>query len=403
MRVLFSVSNWPSHYASMIPLGWALTAAGHEVRVLCTPAQRDTVRNAGLLPVPVLADMDLIFQARLANVLAAGAGGWPYPVPPLHPDTGAVLDDVAGFDIGALMRDRIPRIRAERQASADAAVEFARGWRPDLVVHDPAVIEGLLVARVLDVPAVLHLWGPVGTHEAEADITPRDHSAAFARYGVGEMSFDLVEQVIDVCPAELAPALKAPAIDCRYLPYYAGLGDALAPPRTGRRVCLVWGNSAAATFGPDVFAGPRMLAALAARDVDVELVANARDVASLGELPARVTPRSEIPLHLLLPGCEMVLHGGTAGCAMTALAAGVPQVAVPHGFDQPLISRRVEAAGAGIAVPNQDATVERLGAAIDEVLADPGHRERAGRLAETMARRPAPSELVPTLVSLAGG
>src|SRR5438093_215538 len=42
--------------------------------------------------------------------------------------------------------------------------EFGRWWRPDLVVYDPITYAGPLVARLLGVPAVRHLFGPDVTY-----------------------------------------------------------------------------------------------------------------------------------------------------------------------------------------------------------------------------------------------
>ena len=74
MRVLFAVSNWPGHWASMVPLGWALQAAGHEVTVICTPCQARPVSSAGLMPVPVLEAMDMTVRGRLHNFRMAEFG-----------------------------------------------------------------------------------------------------------------------------------------------------------------------------------------------------------------------------------------------------------------------------------------------------------------------------------------
>ena len=79
MRVLFAVSAWPGHYFPLVPLGWALRAAGHEVRVLCAESDVDPVTRAGLTPVPVLRGLDLLLGARMINLIGAYQGNWPYP------------------------------------------------------------------------------------------------------------------------------------------------------------------------------------------------------------------------------------------------------------------------------------------------------------------------------------
>ncbi|HZN74657.1 MAG TPA: glycosyl transferase family 28, partial [Micromonosporaceae bacterium] len=47
MRVLFTTFAWPSHYFPMVPLAWALQAAGHEVRMTSQPELLPTMRRSG--------------------------------------------------------------------------------------------------------------------------------------------------------------------------------------------------------------------------------------------------------------------------------------------------------------------------------------------------------------------
>src|SRR5689334_18666787 len=188
MRVLFTVSAWPGHYFPMVPLARSLGAAGHGVRVLCAPSQADAVRAAGLDAVPALDGLDMVLQARLRQFWDAQAGNWPYRWLPPHPVTGVELGSLAEFDFPAYRtRHRAAALSATGR-SFDAAVAFGRDWRPDLVVHDRLSLEGLLVARVLGVPAALHLWGPVGTAEDGAlRLLPGDPTGSFPRYGAGEL------------------------------------------------------------------------------------------------------------------------------------------------------------------------------------------------------------------------
>jgi UDP:flavonoid glycosyltransferase YjiC (YdhE family) len=407
MRVLFTVSNWPGHYASLIPMGWALQAGGHEVRVLCAESEVGNLNRAGLSPVPLLSGWELDFQARLQNFLNVRTGVWPYPFLPLHPVTGVPLAEVGDFDLGAFMAaERAASVEVARH-STDAAVEYAREWDPDLVVHDPVSFEGRLVAAVLGIPAVLALWGPVGTHEDEPGLklTPVDFSKAFERYGLPELSQDDITHVLDPCPDRLAPPTTAQRIPVRYVPYN---GPGHLPPRwaTARDadrplVCVVWGNSATRIFPPGCFIMPRVLEALAAVDADVLVTANEADVRALGAVPDNVRVGTDIPLHLVLPGCSAVVHYGGAGCAMTAVAAGVPQLILPQGFDQPMIARRLAATGAARMIANHDATVEGIQEAVTALLTESRHAQAARRLGAEATDRPTPADVVAVLESLA--
>lgn len=111
MRVLFTVSDWTGHYYPLVPLGWALQAAGHEVRVACALSQTEPLGRTGLTAVPVMRPgLEMIVQGRLRNYWDAQEGRWPHPGLPPHPLTGEVLTDLAEFDFPAFRageRDRI--------------------------------------------------------------------------------------------------------------------------------------------------------------------------------------------------------------------------------------------------------------------------------------------------------
>jgi UDP:flavonoid glycosyltransferase YjiC (YdhE family) len=405
MRVLFTVSNWPGHYYPLVPLGWALQAAGHQVRVACTEPDAEQVSRAGLTPVAVLDAPDMVFQARMQNYLDAQQGLWPYPAGPLHPFTGQELASLDDFDCASYVRHDMRRlIMTPARRSTDAAVALARQWRPDLVVHELLSLEGLLAAKVTGVPAVLHLWGPVGpTADGGVDLFPLDLSRAFPRHGVGELTAGLVDYVIDPCPEDLRPPVMSPRLPVRYVPYN-GPGPmprwVLRPP--GRpRVCVVWGNSVTRMFGRVAFAVPKVVEALADLDAEVVLTMNQADVGQLGPLPRNVTALEHVPLHLLLPTCDAVVHNGGAGCAMTSVSAGVPQLLLPAGFDQRLISDRLAAAGAGIRIDNHRADAGAIRSALTSLLDGDGYRAPARRLRRQMARNPAPAQLVTTLEELA--
>ncbi|MFR9727680.1 nucleotide disphospho-sugar-binding domain-containing protein [Saccharopolyspora sp. MS10] len=411
MRVLFAVSAWPGHYFPMVPLGWALRAAGHEVRVLCAKSDVDPVTRAGLTPVPVLDGLDLLVGARMINLIGAYRGNWPYPAPPLHPETGEPLD-LAGFDFGAWHEGIRPELLDRATRSTDAAAAFARDWRPHLVVHDMMSLEGPLVARVTGVPDVLQLWGPVGTGDDYSPVggaakaepaVPVDTSGAFARHGVGEMGFHHVDHVLDPCPAAIRPTSREHRVPVRYLPYNGpGAAPLDLPPRTGRpRVCVVWGRSATRTFGPVVNKMPQVVRAATALGSEVLLLASPADARECGPLPESVHVRTDLPLSLVLPGCDAVVHYGGGGATMTSVVAGVPQLALPCGFDQTAMAERITAAGAGLDLPNWAADEESTTAALERLVSEPAFAKSAAELATASAELPAPAEVVPALARLA--
>ncbi len=78
--------------------------------------------------------------------------------------------------------------------------------------------------------------------------------------------------------------------------------------------------------------------------------------------------------------CRAVIQHAGVGTTVAAIRAGVPQVVVPKGFDQPDTAARVEALGIGLAVawPQRH---RRLAPALHPLLSERGFLDRATTLA----------------------
>ena len=86
----------------------------------------------------------------------------------------------------------------------------------------------------------------------------------------------------------------------------------------------------------------------------------------------------------VLPHCSAVISHGGHGTVMKALIAGVPQVVVPLGRDQPDIAARVVYAGAGARL-RKKASASGLRAATARIIEDPRYRAAAVRMAGRLA------------------
>lgn len=399
MRVLFTVSAWAGHYRPMVPLGWALQAAGHELRVACHPSEADALREAGLTPVVLTDGWSMVFWGRLFNVMQARQGRWDWPHLPLHPGTGIPMSSLDDFDPVAFRRDSEAEVVEIARRSTDAVVGFAQRWRPDVVVHDLVSLEGMLAAAVLGVPDVLHTCGPVGTAEEGLQFLPADFSHAFERYGLPPVSYSQVGYFADPCPPALAPPTRARRLPVRYIPYNGpgnDPGPALAP--TARpRVCVVWGNSVTRMFGPCSWVVPTVVTALSALDVEVIVLLNQSDRAALGEPAANVRVMQDVPVHLILDSCDLFVHHGGGNCVLNGASAGVPQLAISIGLDQHLNGRRLVATGAGAQLRGDQVTVVRLRQAAAALLADDSYRAAAQHLRGQMLAAPSPADLVSSL------
>jgi UDP:flavonoid glycosyltransferase YjiC (YdhE family) len=77
-----------------------------------------------------------------------------------------------------------------------------------------------------------------------------------------------------------------------------------------------------------------------------------------------------VELALLLPHCSSIVHHGGIGTIARALEAGVPQVALPRGFDQFDNGERLRLLGVGSALDTKDHSAPRVARAVDAVLSN---------------------------------
>jgi len=104
----------------------------------------------------------------------------------------------------------------------------------------------------------------------------------------------------------------------------------------------------------------------------------------------------------VLPHCSAVITHGGHGTVMKALIAGVPQIVVPLGRDQPDNAGRVVYAGAGIRL-RKNATVATLRTAISRVIEDPRYRAAASHMAARLAAERDDNLVVDELEQVAAG
>ena len=139
-----STWGWRSHFYGLVPLGWALQAAGHEVRVASHPVdgRRDQRGRARRRAAGRGLDFAEAFAGRIGAV-AALAGDRARAVDAVEP---AITAD------GGVVRFA--------DAVLDDLVSFGRAWRPDLMLWEPFNLAAPVAAAALGVPGVLNLWGP---------------------------------------------------------------------------------------------------------------------------------------------------------------------------------------------------------------------------------------------------
>jgi UDP:flavonoid glycosyltransferase YjiC (YdhE family) len=381
MRILFTPWAWSPHYFPMVPLAWALRNAGHEVRIASSPGLVDIITDSGLPAVPVGADIDFIATVR-------DHMGVP-EVEAMTPDLWRGLRQRKGVRAMEMFVKLA-------EAMADDLIDFAHAWRPDLVVHTPSGFIGPVVAAAVGVPNVRHLKAAdiaAGTGEMERKLL----APLCERYRLDHIE-PLGTLTIDPCPDPLRLPVTYPYQPMRYIPYNGSgtVPDWLLDPPSRRRVCVTWGTTLG-RLHPQLMLGGRMVQAAAAFDVEVVAAIPADFHHMVDASAPNVRLVDGLPLNLLLPTCDAIIHQGGAGTTMTSVVSGVPQLVVPQFPEQAFNAGRVAAAGGGIALMPEDADLDTVRASLDELLEKPDRQQSAKELAAQANALPAPPDVVEVL------
>jgi UDP:flavonoid glycosyltransferase YjiC (YdhE family) len=385
MRVLFSQWASGTHYFPMVPLAWALRNAGHEVRVASSPRLIEAITDSGLPAVSVGADVDYPQTVRRHMGVDRDAAMTPAEWQALRTPRGPAA-------LGQFVE--------VAEAMVDDLLDFARAWEPDLVVHTPTGFAAPVVATALGVPNVRLLYGPDFT-TAIAGPQRRLCTALCARLGIDPADLDpLGALTLDPWPG--AGAVDHPHQSMRYIPYNGPgiVPDWLLDDAPANRVCVTWGT-ALAELNPNLMLAGQIVGALV--DLDVELVAAIPAGADelLGPVPDGVRVVADLPLHLLLPSCAAIVHQGGAGATMTSAVAGVPQLVVPAFPEQSFNAGKIAETGGAIALMPEDAGVDAIRAAVQELLEQPAVAKAAGDFRDRANALPAPTDVVEVLEELA--
>lgn len=121
----------------------------------------------------------------------------------------------------------------------------------------------------------------------------------------------------------------------------------------------------------------------------------------LPRLPATAHHEPFVPLADVLPRCAALVSHGGIGTLAQGLAAGVPQVTMPMGFDQPDNATRLERLGVGRWVVPARFDGDRVAAALRDLLDDVAVSARCRQWADRIRSRNAIEETCDLLEQLA--
>jgi UDP:flavonoid glycosyltransferase YjiC (YdhE family) len=119
-------------------------------------------------------------------------------------------------------------------------------------------------------------------------------------------------------------------------------------------------------------AGPFLKAAIdASSRLKRRAILLTRYAEQLPSRPPHVHHESFAPFSRLLPRCAALVHHGGIGTLAQALGAGIPQLTMPMGFDQPDNTTRLYKLGVARWVKPSQFTGERVAQELERLLGDP--------------------------------
>jgi UDP:flavonoid glycosyltransferase YjiC (YdhE family) len=385
MKVLFTCVVGHGHFNPMVPLAYALEAAGHRVAFATDPGFCGHVRNVGFEAFPAGLD-----QADALARFVAATPGWT-EIPPQDRMPIQFPGMFAGVRAPRMVEDLKPLMAS---------------WRPDLVIHDTAELAGAIVAESAGIAHVEHSFGILRPAIIRAVATEILAPLA-ARLGVQDpgVSGSNGELYLDICP----PGIQQPGIvDVAHVQRLRpegtdGDGEAALP---GWVVELPARPTVYVTLGTifntsvDVFA--TVLEGLRTENVTVIVTVGGNgDPAVLGPQPDNVHIERYISQSLVLPHCDLMISHAGSGATVGALADGVPMLAIPQGADQFVNAEAVARVGAGLRLLPSEFTAAAVRDAARELLSDSRFTDVARAEQVAIRQMPAPASVVPRLEALA--
>jgi UDP:flavonoid glycosyltransferase YjiC (YdhE family) len=380
VKIMFASLGAYGHLYPMMPLALACAAAGHVTVIAVGPP------FLGRLPLPTVEGYPPTLELDWAVQEARRR----------HPD-------LHGEDFGMAM---FADVTAEHVAHT--MIEQCQRMSPGLVIYEGMNTGAGIAASVLGIPAAAYAIAlTTSVYSVLHPLTVRYQGAIWLQRDRTPPEEDglLAAVLINPAPPSLGPTAGAPVptFQIRSVAYNESSAEApawLNAPRTRPRVYLTLGT---VSFGA-VEVLSRAIGQIAPLDIDILVTVGPEgEPAALGELPDNVHVERFVAQSAVLPLVDLIVHHGGTGTVLGALELGLPQLLLPQGADQFLNAEILTGAGA-IRVLRNDAQQDgAIGEAVQLLLGDCPERHAARHLRDEITAMPAPADVVPVLVELAGG
>ncbi|MBL3671357.1 DUF1205 domain-containing protein [Streptomyces sp. M2CJ-2] len=413
MRVLLMAFPTRTHIYSLAPLGWALRAAGHEVRFVGrrNPSEVGSYLETGLDTMWFGPELDIPRHRKL--------GG----------DDRNPMD--GEFKISETREEKYTeeyvRETYERWTHVfgwasppqllDELARFARRWKPDLVVWDPMVYAGPLIARVTGAAHLRVMYAADQTARISAQFQELRASRPEAErepdplvewmdgwLGKHGESFD-EELRFGMTTLDPQPACVRFPLDVAYRPVrFVPVNRPLSIPRwvverpARPRVMLTLGVSNRQVLGQEEASVTDLLNGLAELDIEVVATLTAEQLASVEKVPDNVHAVDFVPMNELLPTCAAIVHQGGGATIGNAGVHGVPQLIVPGTtWSERASALALAKQGSGLFVDLEDITPAAIRTGVARLVEEPSFADAAGELRREMTERPTFGDIVPEL------
>ncbi|WP_173132948.1 nucleotide disphospho-sugar-binding domain-containing protein [Kibdelosporangium persicum] len=400
-----------THVYSMAPVGWALRAAGHEVRYVGprNPSEVEPFLETGLDAMWFGDDVDIARERKLGDTGSSNA-----------------MDD--DFKLSETRQERYTAeyVRAVHEmwvdvfrwitpdSLLDELLSFAKQWQPDLVVWDPLMYAGPLVAHVVGAAHVRMLYA--------ADQTAR---ISFQYQELGERRDPLVEWMsgwlgkhgrefdetlrFGMATIDPSPSCIRYDLDVNYIPVrFVPVNRPLPIPRwvveepARPRVCLTLGVSNRQVHGREEASVLDLLDGLGELDIEVIATLSADQLASVDRVPANVRAVDFIPMNEALASCSAIVHQGGGATVGNAVVNGVPQLIVPGTtWSERASALAQEERGYGLLLDLADLTASSVRSGVERLITEPSFARCAAEVRQEMLDTPTLSDIVPDLEALA--
>ena len=367
------------------------------------------------------ADCEVAFYAP-ADISAQleGAGDFAFLGPretPERHDLSRGASFAANIRDAAWLRRWIHTLLIEyTPAQVDGIRAVLRQWRPDVVVIDPLLYASAIAAELEGLPwvAMSNSLNPVLPDALDSELlaTVRwlapERDRLFARYGI-EARF----RGCDILSPHLTLAFTTEALVGTAPQGVQLVGPALPAGARGDEPPFPWERIDAAgplvymSLGSQLYYQPDLFAKVieATRATSAQLVLSVGELVDTDLLPTvdeRVVAVRYAPQLALLRRTHAFINHGGANSVMEALACGVPMLLSPFCNDQFHSAWFVERAGAGRRLDLEQASVQEIADAINDLLRPGPLRERAAQIGASY-RRDGSAEAARLIIEFASG